>query len=103
MKSYARNTDPQTSHDAANSVSEFTTTKSGQVILFLLGMQGMTDVELVDAYHALHRENPEFAPRASDSGIRTRRCQLFRQGFLKDSGDRQLTPSGRQAVVWIGV
>lgn len=36
----------------------------------------------------------------SPSGLRTRVNELVRFGFVKDSGKRELTPSGRTATIW---
>ena len=34
---------------------------------------------------------------------RPRRLELVRSGFIRDSGDRRQTKSGRNAIVWIAV
>lgn len=88
----ARITDPQTSHDAAESVDNLTETK--QYILKAL-VRPRTDVSLVEAYR-----NLKFAPRASESGIRSRRAELVADGLVKDSGVRVKLASGRSAIVW---
>lgn len=95
---YARLTDPQTSHDAAKSVSNVTQTQ--QAILTILRHGGMTDTELVSWYQDLARVAPEQAPRASESGIRSRRAELVAKGLVKDSGRAVKLPSGRMATVW---
>lgn len=87
-----RYTDPQTSHDAANSVENLTVVK--QHILKIL-KRPRTDVELLEAYR-----NLKTAPRASDSGLRTRRSELVDLGLVIDSGMRKQLESGRFAVVW---
>jgi hypothetical protein len=33
--------------------------------------------------------------------VRPRRIELEKKGFVKDSGDRRLTPTGRNAIVWV--
>jgi hypothetical protein len=99
MKAHARSTDPQTSHDAAKSVRKITGTQN--TILLLLGIEGMTDVDLVSAYQKMNLTSPETAPRASESGIRSRRAELVARGLVQDSGDRVKLDSGRFATVWI--
>ena len=99
MSPYARQTDPQTSHDAAKSVGNVTATQN--TILLLLGIEAMTDTELVLAYNNMNRTSPETAPRASESGIRSRRAELVARGLVQDSGDRVKLQSGRMATVWI--
>ena len=88
----ARNTDPATSHDAADSVSEVTLTQS--FVLRVL-RRPRVDVELVRAY-----QNMKTAPRASESGIRSRRAELVKQGLVRDTGRRTRLESGRMAIVW---
>jgi hypothetical protein len=88
----ARNTDPATSHAAAESVRNITETQ--EYILRAL-TRPRTDVELVEAY-----QNYKTAPRASESGIRSRRAELVSRGLVIDTGDRVKLPSGRLAAVW---
>ena len=80
----ARNTDPITSHLAAKSVNVLKALRRAR-----------TDVELVEAYN-----NLKTAPRASDSGIRSRRAELVRRGMVIDTGKRVRLDSGRYAIVW---
>lgn len=89
---FARRTDPTTSHEAAESVQNLTETQ--KFILKAL-VRPRTDVELVEAYRAF-----KLAPRASESGIRSRRAELVQAGVVVDSGDRTKLPSGRMATVW---
>ena len=88
----ARNTDPQTSHEAARSVQNITATK--EFILKAL-VRPRTDVDLIEAYRSF-----KFAPKASESGIRSRRAELVAAGLIKDSGERIKLESGRSAIVW---
>lgn len=91
----ARLTDPQTSHDAAASVTNVTETQ--KYILKALN-RPRTDPDLADAY--LNIKN---APLASLSGIRSRRNELVVKGLVEDSGERVKLPSGRKAIVWRAV
>lgn len=88
----ARITDPQTSHEAAASVSNLSATK--EAILKAL-VRPRTDVDLVDAYR-----NLKGAPMASEAGIRSRRADLVRAGLIVDSGERVKLATGRRAIVW---
>lgn len=88
----ARKTDPTTSHAAAASVKDITTTQ--EFILKAL-RKPRTDVALVEAYRGF-----KTAPRASESGIRSRRSELVALGKVVDTGDRVKLSSGRHAIVW---
>jgi len=93
---HARRTDPRTSHEAASSVKNLTDTK--RAIVLLVTAEPMTDDTLVHVYQTMARL--ELAPSASESGIRSRRAELVRDGLLIDSGARQKLSSGRNAIVW---
>ena len=93
--SYARRTDPQTSHDAAASVINI---KPIQKIILQLLSFPKTDEELVKAYNELTEKGE--APWSSPSGLRTRRHELTDIGYVEDSDLRVKTYSGRQAIVW---
>lgn len=88
----ARRTDPITSHDAADSVDNITQTQS--YVLRCL-RRPRVDVELVSAYREY-----KTAPRASESGIRSRRAELVDRGLVIDTGRRVRLESGRYAIVW---
>jgi len=88
----ARRTDPATSHEAAESVKEVTETQ--EFILKAL-RKPRNDSQLIEAYRAY-----KTAPRASESGIRSRRAELVDSGRVTDSGDRVKMPSGRWSIVW---
>ena len=92
---YARLTDPETSHEAAASVKDVP--KVAETILYCL-QSPMTDVELVNAYNAIYANGDTV--QASESGIRTKRNELWKQGKVVDTGHRKKTPSGRNAIVW---
>ena len=94
---HARHTDPQTSHQAAASVTRITDTR--QAILDAYRLRGpMPDFDLEEYYGQvwqMHRW-----PRQSPSGIRSRRAELTDLGLIIDSGRRTVTPSGRPCIVW---
>jgi len=63
----------------------------------------MIDEKLIEEYQGLQiyrqlKEEQTFF--ASESGIRTRRSQLVKLGFVQDSGFRLPTRSGKSAIVW---
>ncbi len=89
----ARNTDPVTSHEAAESVDDVTVTQ--EFILRVLQKKPRTDSELIEAYR-----NYKTAPRASESGIRSRRAELVAKGLVADTDRRDVLPSGRRSIVW---
>jgi hypothetical protein len=91
--SKARSSDPQTSHDAADSVKDVTATQS--FIVRVLSRRARTDTQLIEAYR-----NYVKAPKASDSGIRSRRSELVALGVVADTGKRVVLPSGRSSIVW---
>lgn len=94
----ARNTDPATSHEAAQSLTALV--KQRAVVYNLFDVFGpMTDEMLVRRAEQV-REWDGQGVHVSPSGARTRRNELVRQGLIVDSGRRGVTSSGRQAVVW---
>lgn len=88
----ARKTDPKTSHDAAESVNQVTRTQ--EYVLRAL-RRPRNDSQLIEAYRSY-----KTAPRASESGIRSRRAELVDRGLVVDSGQRVKTESGRWSIVW---
>lgn len=96
----ARFTDPQTSHDAAASVKDITRTQKA-VLKLLAAVGPLTDEDLIGYYtwQTLVADPYDF-PKASESGIRSRRAELVTLGLVKDSGERAKLASGRHAIVW---
>jgi len=94
---HARHTDPDTSHQAAATVTRIT--DSRQAILDAYRLRGpMADFDLEDYYAQvwqMHRW-----PRQSASGIRTRRAELADLGLVADTNRRTVTPSGRPCIIW---
>jgi hypothetical protein len=58
-----------------------------------------TDEELVNNYNNLRKQHPDIVPRASASGIRSRRAELFQMEKVVPVG-YSMTESGRRAIVW---
>lgn len=97
----ARDSDPDTSHQAAASVTNVTAGQMAILWLFTTWGQPMTDVELLEHYRLAHKRWGSTFPRQSDSGVRTRRSELVRAGVLVDSGLIDVLPSGRSAIRWM--
>ena len=93
----ARRTDPRTSHDAADSITEETLFNGQDEVLFLLGEQPSAHHELV----ARHQHDARlFGYRPlSESRIRTACKELVEKGLVHAIGGT-LTPSGRHAYIW---
>jgi len=92
---YARRTDPETSHDAAQSVRNLTETQNA---ILEMCTKPITDHKLVVWYQSLASDG--VVPHASESGIRSRRSELVDKGLIIDSGQRSLSPSGRKQILW---
>lgn len=90
----ARASDPQTSHEAADTVKHITATQ--QAILKLL-RKPLTDEQLVELYALAVSWNE--APPASPSGIRSRRAELYQRRLIDAVGFAK-TASGRKALLW---
>ncbi len=88
---HARTTDPETSHEAAMSVTNITPLK--QEILQRL-MTPMTDTDL---YQLLTISSRLIV---TESGVRSRRAELVQAGLVKDTGERVKLATGRKAIVW---
>lgn len=91
----ARNTDPETSHAAAASVTLETLTQTQALVLQTLHTHGpMTDEQL-----CMRIADAQQSP-VSVSGVRTRRSELVAADKVVDTGKRVATRTGRQAIVW---
>lgn len=97
----ARSTDPTTSHEAADSLTDV---RASQLAVWatLFACGPTTDGALVDFYTAL-AERGGIIPRQSPSGIRTRRKELVESGDVRDTGRKVRLTSGRRAIVWEAV
>jgi hypothetical protein len=89
---FARNTDPETSHEAAETVDAVTETK--QYILEAL-KQPRNDYDMIQTFRSMLG-----SPQVSDQSIRSRRAELVDSGMIEDSGERAKMPSGRWSIVW---
>lgn len=91
----ARNSDPVTSHEAADSVNRIR--ESQQHVLDVLRIWGAaTDEEIYERLGTARL-------RISPSGARTRRSELVTKNLVVASGDYGLTASGRRSIKWRAV
>lgn len=105
----ARRTDPITSHVAAESLDPATLrANQNDVWRTMIKYGPMPDFILVRLYKA-EADAGNVVPQ-SDSGIRTRRSELHRRGFVRfasrasEHGDGYvLTDTGRPAMLWEAV
>lgn len=86
----ARRADPETSFEAAHSVSDRVSKLQADVLAFAkrAGREGFTDVELNSHFHH------------TGSTYRTRRSELTEAGKIVDSTIRRTYNSGRRHIVW---
>lgn len=96
----ARNTDPDTSHRAADSVKRITETQEAIADLMRHIGRPMTDTEIAVRYADWRQHFGKVIPRSSPSGLRTRRSELVERKVVRDSGRREVLPSGRRAILW---
>lgn len=96
-RAFARHTDPAESHAAAASVEDVTAKQ--KAVLALIEEQGpLSDHRLVELYASSYYRRGW--PQQSESGLRTRRNELFRRGLIAKDSRKALLPSGRQAALW---
>jgi hypothetical protein len=92
----ARRGDPETSHEAAASVTGLR--ESQAEVLGVIRRRGpMTDEEVLKVLS--DRGERPWTP----SGARTRRSELVTAGLVKDSGRRKRLPTGRRSILWEAV
>jgi hypothetical protein len=92
----ARNTDPQTSHDAADSVTDISDTQAA--IMLLLRSTPMCDERLVEQY--TYWQPLDGYPRATPQSIRSRRAELVKKGLVEPAGFKEIMSTGRFGQVW---
>ena len=101
----ARNTDPGTSHAAADASDAKKRDQAAVYALFVEigGERGLTDYELCAAMHSRHGDDWE-----AEGKSRKRRCDLARDGHLEAATDetgkvltRRSPGSGKGRIVWV--
>lgn len=95
---FARNSDPVTSHQAADLLNAMDLTSCEKLIQSLLTGNKYTDEQLVDEYQIIAElANPKL--QRSPSAIRTMRVNMYRKGLLEVVGIGK-TRSGNSARIW---
>lgn len=95
----ARLSDPATSHAAAANLGDLSA-RQHAVYRLLSVLGSATDEQLETAYRDAMYHDPANYPRQAPSGLRTRRSELVQRGYVRDTGTRQATRSGGNAIVW---
>lgn len=96
-KAVARNTDPDTSWDAADSVDpDKAETQRARVLRLLRDIGPMTDEQIRANYTVRYGTS-------SDSGLRTRRNELVTAELVRNTGKKRPGKSGRDFYVWAAV
>lgn len=93
MTARARLTDPETSHEAAASLRDL---RDSQVQVYQIIATAPSPVSDEDLSYMAQMQGYRF----SASGLRTRRSELVRLGWVRDSGQRSVTRSGRRTILW---
>lgn len=96
LRAHARNTDPETSHEAARSV-EPKLRESQEVVLSLMRSIGPATDDRIYA------EAKSRGVKISTSGCRTRRSELVTMEFARFTGRYDRLESGRRARIWEAV
>ena len=99
MVALARITDPETSHEAAASVTD--TSMLQDRIVFLLGVSdyhdgSVTDEELISLYDSFFASTNPATPQS----IRSRRAELVSKGYVVFDGEYGMTVNGRRTRKW---
>lgn len=94
-EAHARHGDPETSHEAAESVSPHVARMQRAVLQYAgdpASADGFTDVGLNKAFET------------TGSSYRSRRAELVAKGFIRDSGERHTygeEGKGRRHIIWV--
>lgn len=93
----ARSTDPETSHEAADSVWNPSAVQA--VVFRIIEERGpISDTELI--WHYGHEAARQKIYLPTDQSIRSRRAELVNAGQVEFSGFYGLTPNGRRTRKW---
>lgn len=93
MRQNYRNTDPETSRLAAESIEGVSGSQRLAVLSTLRRLGEATDEEIFAAL-------PSHGVRISASGARTRRSELVELGFIAPTFKRRRSKAGREMIVW---
>jgi hypothetical protein len=101
LRAVARSTDPETSHTAAKRAQRSISLKQLAVLDCMRDytrhfLPRIHDEKLIFQYAV----RVTWWPIQSDSGIRTRRSELVRLGYVRDSKQRAIMQSGSASIEW---
>jgi hypothetical protein len=97
-RAVARRNDPDTSWQAADSFSpEELNQLQAKVLAYFRRVRRSTDEEMRNAFG---EDSCYTSRRYAYSTLMTRRKELERLGFIRDSGQRVLNSRGRPVIVW---
>lgn len=96
-KPRARTADPTESKAAAASVTGLTEKRKAVLDCIATAGGPLTDYEMIDRYREWQADTGW--PDQTDSGLRTRRSELAKAGYVVRAGKRAL-PTGRKAALW---
>ena len=97
-RAHARHSHPETSHEAAQSITPKKKKAVQEAIYMVLSYYGpMCHTDLIIRYREAGH------PWQSDQGIRSRCSELRDQGRVIDTGKRVFLPSGIRSTVWAAV
>lgn len=100
MVGLARRTDPVTSHEAAESLSDEALVGAQREVVDILTINGgLADVDIASVHEFRHARGITEL-NLSEQRLRTARAELVRAGRVVATGREVLTPRGRRAVVW---
>lgn len=95
---HARNTDPETSHEAAAAITPADRSELQRAIIALLATP-RTDEELVNAYRTYVQLGDY--PARTPQRIRTARAEITEpDGPVRDTGERRKSETGHAMTVW---
>jgi hypothetical protein len=98
-KARARNTDPNTSHEAAEGITESALRANQIAVLECIRLMGPThDERMIEFYNSRRKE--QAWPSQGDSGLRTRRRELVDGGFVRDTGRTTKTTGNGTTKIW---
>jgi hypothetical protein len=100
FRAKARVTDPETSHEAAESVEDISITQERVLSLFLEDGE-LTDLQLETRY--LTKALTAGWKYQTPQSLRSRRAELVKKGRVEFADEWGVSPTGRRARIWKAV
>lgn len=98
MTAHARNTDPETSHEAAASVKNLPEIKRNILLIMAGSSEPMMDWEIVRKYYEYTQVHGW--AWAMEQSIRSRRAELVRDGKIEFADEWGESVTGRRSRKW---